>query len=33
MDQEGYYEEDLKQLFAVTKAEHMARNQLMENFK
>ncbi|KAK2193410.1 hypothetical protein NP493_13g06024 [Ridgeia piscesae] len=32
-DQESYYEEDLKQLFTVTKAEHMARNQLMENFK
>ncbi|ELT88262.1 hypothetical protein CAPTEDRAFT_225253 [Capitella teleta] len=32
-DQEWYYQEDLVQLATVTKAEHMAGNQLLDNFK
>ena len=33
VNQEDYYQEDLKKLSTVTKQEHMKGNQLMENFK
>ena len=33
LDHEWYYQEDLLQLSTVTKAEHMAGNQLLDNFK
>ncbi|KAK3575934.1 hypothetical protein CHS0354_006251 [Potamilus streckersoni] len=33
MDQEDYYQEDLRKLSTVTKKEHMQENQLMDNFR